>query len=129
VGKNVKKLKIAILGVAYKGQVDDATNSPAKPIVQMLMDLGASVVVYDPYCKETFGAKKTSSVVSAVRGKDCVLIEADHDLFKNLDLRELRSVMRENPIIVDCRRIIDVTKAKKHGFLYIGTGYGSAEIS
>jgi UDP-N-acetyl-D-mannosaminuronic acid dehydrogenase len=128
-GKNIKELKIAVLGVAYKGQVDDATNSPAKPIVHRLMDLGASVEVYDPYCKETFGAKKASSITSAVKGKDCVLIEADHDAFKNLNLSELKSVMRENPIIVDCRRIIDAAKARKHGFLYAGTGYGSAEIS
>lgn len=123
-GKNVKKLEIAVLGIAYKGQVDDATNSPAKPIVNKLIDLGASVVVYDPYCKETFGAKKASSIVAAVKGKDCVLIEADHEIFKNLNLKELKSVMRENPIIVDCRRIINVTKAKENGFFYVGTGYG-----
>ena len=122
--KNVKKLGIAVLGVAYKGQVADAANSPAKLIVNRLMDLGAKVVVYDPYCEETFGAKKASSVISAVKGKDCVLIEADHDIFKNLNLKELKSVMRENPIMVDCRRIISIAKAKEHGFLYIGTGYG-----
>ncbi len=126
--RDIKKLRIAVLGVAYKGQVDDATSSPAKSIVHKLMDLGASVEVYDPYCKETFGAKKASSVTSAVKGKDCVLIEADHDLFKNLNLGELKSVMRENPIIIDCRRIIDVAKAKKYGFVYAGTGYGSAEV-
>lgn len=127
-GKNVKKLEVAVLGVAYKGQVDDATNSPAESVVHRLMDLGASVVVYDPYCKETFGAKKASSIISAVKGKDCVLIEADHAVFKNLNLSELKSVMHENPIIVDCKRIINVTKAKEHGFLYVGTGYGSTEI-
>jgi len=123
-GKNIKNVKIAILGVAYKGQVDDVTNSPAEPIVHRLVDLGATVVVYDPYCKETFGAEKASSIISAVSGKDAVLIEADHDLFKKLNLKELKSVMRETPIIFDCRRIIDAAEAKKHGFLYAGIGYG-----
>jgi UDP-N-acetyl-D-mannosaminuronic acid dehydrogenase len=123
-GKSIKNSKIAVLGVAYKGQVDDVTNSPAEPIVHRLVDLGATVVVYDPYCKETFGAEKASSVISAVKGKDVVLIETDHDLFKKLNLKELKSVMRENPIIFDCRRIIDSVEAKKHGFLYAGIGYG-----
>jgi UDP-N-acetyl-D-mannosaminuronic acid dehydrogenase len=123
-GKNIKNSKIAVLGVTYKGQVDDVTNSPAEPIVRRLVNLGANVVVYDPYCKETFGAEKASSVISAVRGKDAVLIETDHDIFKKLNLKELKSVMRENPIIFDCRRIIDAAEAKKHGFLYAGIGYG-----
>jgi UDP-N-acetyl-D-mannosaminuronic acid dehydrogenase len=126
-GKNMKQLKVAVLGVAYKGQVDDATNSPAEPIVRRLMDLGVNVVVYDPFCKETFGAEKASGILSAVEGRDCVLIEADHDLFKNLNLKELKAAMRENPIMVDCKRIVDVAEAEKHGFLYVGTGYGSAE--
>jgi len=121
-GRNVKELEIAVLGAAYKGQVDDATNSPAKQIVKRLMELGASVSVYDPYCKETFGARKASSVVNAVRGKDCLLVVTDHGLFKNLNLRQLKSVMLENPIIIDCRRIINVSEAKNHGFLYVGTG-------
>ena len=122
-GRNVKELEIAVLGAAYKGQVDDATNSPAKQIVKKLMELGASVSVYDPYCRETFGAKKASSVFSAVRGKECVLVVTDHDIFKNLNLRQLKSVMLENPIMIDCRRIINVSEAKNHGFLYVGTGH------
>jgi UDP-N-acetyl-D-mannosaminuronic acid dehydrogenase len=123
-GKNIKNSKIAVLGVAYKGQVDDVTNSPAEPIVRRLVDVGATVVVYDPYCRETFGAEKASSIISAVSGKDAVLIEADHDLFKKLNLKELKVVMREYPVIFDCRRIIDAAEAKKHGFLYAGIGYG-----
>ncbi len=123
-GRNVKNSKIAVLGVTYKGQVDDVTNSPAEPIVRMLINLGANVAVYDPYCRKTFGAEKASSIISAVRGKDCILIETDHDSFKKLSLKDLKPVMRENPIIFDCRRIIDAVEAKKHGFLYAGIGYG-----
>jgi UDP-N-acetyl-D-mannosaminuronic acid dehydrogenase len=122
--KNVKNSKIAVLGVSYKGQVDDVTNSPAEPIVRRLVDMGANVVVYDPYCKETFGAKKASSIISAVRGRDAVLIEADHDLFKKLNLKELKALMRKNPVIFDCRRIIDAREANRQGFLYSGIGYG-----
>ena len=110
--------------MAYKGQVDDVTNSPAEPIVRRLVDLGATVVVYDPYCKETFSAEKASSIMSAVSGKDAVLIEADHDLFKKLNLKEFKLAMRENPVLFDCRRIIEAAEAKKHGFLYAGIGYG-----
>jgi UDP-N-acetyl-D-mannosaminuronic acid dehydrogenase len=129
VGKHIKTSKIAVLGVAYKGQLDDASNSPAETIVRNLIGLGAEVVVHDPYCRETFGAKKAPNVIKAVKGKDCIVIATDHEPFKNLNLKGIMALMNEKPLIVDCRRIINAAEARKNGFLYIGTGYGSKEAN
>ena len=129
VGKHIKTSRIAVLGVAYKGQLDDASNSPAEKIVRGLIGLGADVVVHDPYCRETFGAKKALNVVKAVKGKDCIVIATDHEPFKNLNLKRIFTLMNEKPIIVDCRRIINPTDARKNGFLYIGTGYNLKEVN
>lgn len=127
IGKNIKTSKIALLGVAYKAQVDDASNSPAEIIVRKLISLGAEVVVHDPYSRETFGAKKATNPIQAVRRKDCVLIATDHEQFKRLNLKEIKKLMNEKPLIVDCRRTIKATEARKHGFLYVGIGYGSTQ--
>jgi len=129
VGKRVKTSKIAVLGVAYKAQLDDATNSPAETVVRKLISLGAKVTVQDPYCIETFGAEKAPNFTEAVKGKDCIVIATDHEPFKNLNLKEIKTLMKEKPLIVDCRRIINPTEALKHGFLYIGVGYGSREVN
>lgn len=59
-GKDMRNSKITVLGTAYKAEIGNTTNTPARIMVQELMNLGAEVVVYDPYCEESFGAKKNS---------------------------------------------------------------------
>lgn len=122
-GKNIEKSKIAILGAAYKEEVDDPNNSPTEGIVKRLMTLGAKIFVYDPYCKESFGAKKASSIPEAVKRADCLLITVNHKAFKKLELRKIKGLMSKDPLIVDSGRIIDPAKARKEGFKYYGTGY------
>ena len=124
VGKNVGGCKIAVLGTAYKADVDDSRLSPSKPIVQQLLSLGAKVVAYDPYCQESFGAEKAENLQEATRNADCIVIVTDHTEFKKMDLLKLKECMRETPVIVDGRRIIDPAKAKNVGFKYYGVGYG-----
>jgi len=123
-GKRVLNSKITILGTAYKGNVDDPRLSPSKPIIEKLLDLGAKVVTYDPYCSESFKAEKTRSFVEAVTDSDCIIVATDHTEFKDIDFSKLKKSMNDNPIIVDGRRIVDPVKAKKTGFKYYGVGYG-----
>jgi len=123
VGKSIEKSKIAVFGTAYKGEVNDARDSPSKKIIRKLMGLGANVVVYDPYCDECFGAEKANVLLEAVRKADCIVIATDHKVFCGLNLPELKVLMNEKPIIVDGRRIIDPNEAKKQGFVYVAIGY------
>lgn len=122
-GKNVRKSKIAVLGTSYKGEVDDATHSPAEDIIHKLTGLGVRVVAYDPYCSESFGAEKTEDIFKAVKGADCILIATEHRMFEDLNLKKMRTLMKEKPIIVDCRRIVDPKNSVKQGFAYYGIGY------
>jgi len=122
-GKDVEKSKIAVLGTAYKGETDDATNSPSEKIVKKLMDSEANVMVYDPYCKESFGAQKARDVMEAVKGADCIVIATDHKIFAELKLEKIKTLMREKPAIVDGRRVVDPVKARMLGFTYYGIGY------
>jgi len=123
VGKSVENCKIAIFGTAYKGEVNDARNSPAEEIIRKLISLRARVVVYDPYCAESFGAKKTKDIMGAVRGADCIIVTNDHKAFRELELPRIKALMNETPIIVDGRRMINPKEAKMEGFIYIAIGY------
>ncbi len=123
-GKNIGESKISVLGVAYKGETSDATNSPAERIIGKLMSLKAIVMVYDPYCKETFGAERARNIVQAIKEADCVVIATDHKTFEKLDLQKIKIFMKANPIIVDGKRIVNPVEAKKKGFIFYGIGYG-----
>jgi UDP-N-acetyl-D-mannosaminuronic acid dehydrogenase len=121
----IKDARIAVLGAAYKGGVDDTRESPAKYVVRELLKKGASVIVYDPYTVESFGAERAGSLEEAVRGADAIVITTDHPEFKNIDLDKASKLLRHR-IIIDGKRVIEPHQAVKHGFKYYGVGYGRA---
>jgi len=121
-GKNVKKSKVAVLGTAYKGEIDDARYSPAEGIIRRLKDMGAKVVVYDPYSEENFGVKKAADITEAVREADCIVIATDHKMFEKLNFAKIRNLMNSKPIIVDGRGIVKPKNVMKLGFKYRGIG-------
>jgi UDP-N-acetyl-D-mannosaminuronic acid dehydrogenase len=125
-GKDLKNSKISILGTAYKANITDSRFSPSEQIIQKLKELGAETIAYDPQCKNTFGAKRATSLLEGIRDTDCLIIATDHTEFKNLNLNEIKQLMNDKPAIVDGRRIINPTETEKHGFIYYGIGYGKS---
>ena len=122
-GKDVRNSRIAILGTAYKSNVDDSRLSPSEPIIHELIRLGTEVTVYDPHCNETFGAKKANTLQEALKDADCIITLTDHTEFKNLNLKEIKTLMNNKPAIIDGKRIINPHEAEKTGFTYHGIGF------
>ncbi len=123
-GKRNGRPKVCILGTAYKAGVSGAQHSPAERVIKELMRWGADVVVYDPHCEETFGARKAKRFSEAVKGADCVVIMTDHNEYKRIDLAVLRELMNERAVIVDARRILDPARVIESGMFYVGIGVG-----
>jgi len=123
IGVGIKGARVAVLGVAYKGGVDDTRESPAKYIVRELLEKGASVVVYDPYTVESFGAERAGSLEEAIRGADAIVMATDHPEFKDVDLDRASKLVRHR-VVVDGRMVIEPLQAVKYGFRYYGVGYG-----
>ena len=48
-GKALRGSRVLVLGVAFKRDIDDARNSPAQRVIELLLDAGATVEYYDPY--------------------------------------------------------------------------------
>lgn len=96
VERSVKGSKIALLGLAYKGGVDDMRMSPALTIRDRLEELGADVVSVDPYVEDA-----DADHIDEVDGYDCIVICTDHDEFLDWNLPERADV------IVDGRNMLD----------------------
>ena len=48
-GKNLRDAKVLILGVAFKPNIDDARNSPAERVIELLLKDKANVTYHDPF--------------------------------------------------------------------------------
>jgi UDP-N-acetyl-D-glucosamine dehydrogenase len=48
-GQSIKGASVLVLGVAFKPNVDDARNSPAERVIELLLKEGAKISYHDPY--------------------------------------------------------------------------------
>ncbi|MBI2362729.1 MAG: UDP-N-acetyl-D-glucosamine dehydrogenase, partial [Elusimicrobia bacterium] len=70
--KAVKGSRIFVLGVAYKPDVTDVRESPALDVIQLLLDLGASVTYHDPHVPSvSVGRRRMRSVPLAAGARSC----------------------------------------------------------
>jgi UDP-N-acetyl-D-mannosaminuronic acid dehydrogenase len=127
VGNQNGRPKVCVLGTAYKAGISSAWYSPAEKVIKEVAKRSVDVVVYDPYCDETFGALKAHSLHDAVRGADCVVLLTDHDEFRRLDLPALRRLMNRHAVIVDTRRMLNPAQVRGSGIPYIGVGFGCVD--
>jgi UDP-N-acetyl-D-glucosamine dehydrogenase len=88
-GKALDNAQVLILGVAFKRDIDDARNSPAERIIELLLGRGARVSYSDPYvpafnvgrdvfCHEEHSLASVDLTGAALAAADCVVVVAGH---------------------------------------------------
>ncbi len=115
--------KVAVLGVAYKGNTDDTRHSPAEKVIKGLLRRGVRVCSHDPFAKQDFGGRFTNSMEEAVRGADVVVIMTDHDAYRRMSASELKRHLKRDAVIVDARRVLDRGEVERQGLRYLGLGW------
>ena len=104
---------ITVLGVAYKGDVDDTRETPALKFIKLAENEGYEVKVHDPLVKSfEYGIL---SLEAAVKDSDCLVIITDHSKFEELEPGEIARLMRKRNV-VDSRNILDKERWKRAGF-------------
>ncbi|MBC5763630.1 UDP-glucose dehydrogenase family protein [Ramlibacter albus] len=101
--------RIAVLGLAFKPGTDDIRESPAVPVIRMLLDEQATVVAHDPIAIEPTSRvlssprlSFTGSLEDALQGADAALLVTSWPQYK-----ELPQLLRGKDIpLVDGRRFI-----------------------
>jgi len=117
-GLPVKGTKIAILGVAYKKNVDDPRESPFFEIKKLLENKGARLNIYDSWiCTEN----TSGSLEECLCDCKAIFIVTDHDDdMKKLELIDLKEKGIE--IIVDGRNCLNSKSITNQGIIYRGIG-------
>ncbi|WP_318568647.1 nucleotide sugar dehydrogenase [Salinigranum marinum] len=118
----VTRPRITVLGVAYKGNVDDTRRTPAHRFCLLAENEGYDIRLHDPHAEEF--SRPLSEFDQAVAGSDCLVILTDHDEYLTLDPDSLVSRMR-HANIVDTRGLIDDSRWDESGFSVHVLGDGS----
>jgi UDP-N-acetyl-D-mannosaminuronic acid dehydrogenase len=110
--RTVKQPIVILLGVAYKGNVDDDRESPAYTIQELLESKGFVVRLYDPVMKkEPIIPTKFSEMT---QDADCLVLVTDHLVFKDIDPRQIINMRSKN--LVDTRNMLDHRVWEQAGF-------------
>ena len=103
--KPIRGSRIALLGVAYKKDVDDPRESPSFELIQLLKQRGAELTYNDPHIPELPRMRHydLEPMVSQeltpeyLQRQDCVLIATDHSAY------DYDEIVRHAPLVLDTR--------------------------
>lgn len=125
----LEKAKVTILGLAFRGGIDDTRLSPTYDLINALIKSGIEeITVNDPHVTkdlflEKLKLKLTKQMDDALKDMDIAILATDHPEYKKLTLKELKDKMCKEKIgVVDGRQIIKEWKNPPEGVAYVGIG-------
>lgn len=131
--ESIVDAKIAILGVAYKDNIDDTRESPGLKLARELQTSShhkygtamadgsgtmettnpPTVSLHDPHVTDQ--TLQLSSLEEAVTDATAIVITTDHDCFKDIDPNAIAQEMNGN-FVVDSKAILDKAEWETNGY-------------
>jgi UDPglucose 6-dehydrogenase len=110
--------RIALLGLSFKPGTDDMRYAPSIKISEYLNGHGASVIGFDPIAEEEAhkclgdSIEYADTVEDALTGADAAIVVTEWDEIRALKPEDFKKHMK-TPIVVDGRRVYDITSFSK----------------
>lgn len=120
--KAIKGSRVAIMGVAFKGNCIDFRNSKVFDIIKDLQEYGVVCVVHDPLVDKEQLMDEIGIELSTeeeLKGLDAIIFAVDHDIYKSYSLDEIKTQFEMvNPVLIDVKGLFKVKEAKERGYEY-----------
>ena len=139
-GKIVAASRTALLGASYRQDVGDTRYSGSELIVRKLTEMGADVVVHDPYVKRWWELEKQDSypapghsmarffrnqeglkdlsipkrLETVLDGVDAVILAVGHQLYRELDPDDVIRMTGRPVAVIDCFNLLDDAKIQRY---------------
>jgi UDPglucose 6-dehydrogenase len=129
-GGELKGVRIAALGAAFKPNSDDIRDAPALDVADMLRAEGANVVVYDPEAMTNAKAvypqlTYAPTFAECVKDADVVVLLTEWQKFREAD-PEMMGELVARRAIVDGRHALDADAYRAAGWEYRALGRPAA---
>ena len=123
------KRRIAVLGLAYKSDVDDLRESPAIKVAEIMADRGAYVRTYEPFAPTASapGADPAPSLEAVLEDAEVVVLLVDHQVFRELEPQQVAAVM-PGRVAIDTRGVWDRAAWSEAGFELHVLGVGGSNV-
>jgi len=126
----LSKARVAILGLAFRGDIDDTRLSPTYSIINCLLNSirNCDVIVHDPHVAYDrilldMNISLTQNLHEALKSRNIVVIATNHTIYSNLTLREIMQTTESKKVaIIDAHNIIKDWKKPPKGCVYVGSG-------
>lgn len=136
-GKDLKGMKFALWGLAFKPNTDDMREAPSRVIIQELVKRGAQVVAHDPvsmpeakHCLDLdfkgnpeglAQVSMTDDPMSALDSADALIIVTEWKAFRSPDFDQVMQKLKR-AIIFDGRNLYEPASMQELGIEYYGIG-------
>jgi UDPglucose 6-dehydrogenase len=124
---DVRRLRVAVWGLAFKPQTDDMREAPALTLIEQLLAAGATVVAHDPVAmpeaRRRLGDRVSfaDSNYAALEGADALVVVTDWNEYRHPDFSRIHRTLRQ-PVVIDGRNLYDAGKLRALGFTYDSFG-------
>ena len=116
---SLRGINVAILGLAFKPGTDDMRESPAIPIIQRLLALGANINAYDLVARheaeKLFGNYHIvygNNLRQTIESAQAIVLLTRWEEFRKLP--ELLVDLNSQPVVIDGRRMLDKTSIARY---------------
>jgi UDP-N-acetyl-D-mannosaminuronic acid dehydrogenase len=108
---------LALLGIAYKAEVDDVRESPALRVAELAVQRGYEVRLCDPHISADLPGLPAPllPLEQAVRDVDVVAVLVDHRAFRELDIDLIAALVKRKQLY-DARAALDHAAWRARGF-------------
>ncbi|MBL0712793.1 MAG: GDP-mannose dehydrogenase [Desulfosarcina sp.] len=139
-GKIVAASRVALLGVSYRQDVGDTRYSGSELIVRKLAEMGAELVVHDPYVKRWWELEKQDSyprpgysmsrffrnqgglrdivvnanMEDALKGVDAVILAVGHQLYRHLEPDDVIKMTGRPVAVIDCFNLLEDAQIERY---------------
>lgn len=119
----IKNAKIAVLGLAFRGEVVDTRLSPTYVVVDEFLKRGCNVTVHDPYVTHDDylppSVKLSKDLQSVVQEANLVFISTDHKVYAKLNKNSFSKASK--PLLIfDGRNILAKNNFKDVSIMTVG---------
>lgn len=122
------KLKVAVLGLAFKAGTDDLREAPSIENIKLLLENGADIYAYDPVADENFKKRFPEAKIKyvkepedALEGANVCFIFTEWNEIKEVKPEEYKKLMK-TPLVYDGRNIYNLQEMEKAGVEYYSIG-------